>query len=192
MSAGYDLLKEFAEKFGRDAVALSHYVLGAEETVPHLTHDHPAVRDVNEEFDDSFTRLERIAIVVTNKVGSFGFFLAILVWSILWLGWNTLAPHGVRFDPAPAFVLWLFISNLLQILLMPLIMVGQNLQGRHSELRAQSDFEVNVKAEREVEAILLHLEAQSAQIQRQGELILEILKHMRAGEATSPAPDERH
>src|SRR3569833_983726 len=159
MSGGYDLLKEFAEKFGRDVVALSHYVLGEEETIPHLTHEHPPVRDVNEEFDQRFTPLERVAIAITDRVGSFGFFLLILAWSILWLGWNTLAPHSVRFDPAPAFVLWLFISNMLQILLMPLIMVGQNLQGRHSELRAQSDFEVNVKAEREVEAILLHLEA---------------------------------
>ena len=148
MSGGYDLLKEFAEKFGRDVVALSHQVLGGDQAIPHLTHGHPPVRDVNQEFDQSFTPLERVAIAITDRVGSFGFFLLILAWSILWLGWNTLAPHSVRFDPAPAFVLWLFISNMLQILLMPLIMVGQNLQGRHSELRAQSDFEVNVKAER--------------------------------------------
>jgi uncharacterized membrane protein len=39
----------------------------------------------------------------------------------------------------------------IQIMLMPLIMVGQNLQGRHSELRAENDFEVNVKAEMEIE-----------------------------------------
>jgi uncharacterized membrane protein len=55
--------------------------------------------------------------------------------------------------------LWLFLSNLIQIFLMPLIMVGQNLQGRHAEARAEADFEVNTKAEREIEAILLHLEA---------------------------------
>lgn len=54
---------------------------------------------------------------------------------------------------------------------MPLIMIGQNLQGRHSEARAESDFEVNVKAEREIEAILLHLE-------NQNELILKILSKL--------------
>ena len=97
-----------------------------------------------------------------------GFFLIICSWTILWLGWNTLASKELRFDPFPAFVLWLFISNVLQIFLMPLIMIGQNLQGRHSEARAESDFEVNVKAEREIEAILLHLE-------HQNELILRIL-----------------
>jgi uncharacterized membrane protein len=40
--------------------------------------------------------------------------------------------------------------------------VGQNVQGRHSELRAESDFEINVKAEQEIELILHHLEYQNA------------------------------
>jgi uncharacterized membrane protein len=74
-------------------------------------------------------------------------------------------------------------SNVLQILLMPLIMVGQNLQGRHAELRAQSDFEVNLKAEQEVQVILAHLEQQAAQIERQGELILEILRRLEGDQA---------
>ena len=46
---------------------------------------------------------------------------------------------------------------MIQICLMPLIMLGQNLQGRHAEARAQADFEVNTKAEREIEAIRLHV-----------------------------------
>ena len=47
---------------------------------------------------------------------------------------------------------------MIQIFLMPLVLVGQNLQSRHAEARAEADFEVNTKAEREIEAILLHLE----------------------------------
>lgn len=43
---------------------------------------------------------------------------------------------------------------------MPLIMIGQNLQGRHSESRAEADFDVNMTAEREIEVILMHLENQ--------------------------------
>jgi uncharacterized membrane protein len=45
---------------------------------------------------------------------------------------------------------------------MPLIMVGQNIQGSHAELRAEHDLEVNVKAEKEIEIILTHLEYQNA------------------------------
>lgn len=47
---------------------------------------------------------------------------------------------------------------------MPLIMIGQNLQSRHSELRAEQDFTINLKAEAEVEEILRHLENQSEKI----------------------------
>ena len=80
---------------------------------------------------------------------------------MLWLGWNIFAPLDVRFDPYPAFVLWLFISNMIQLMLMPLIMVGQNFQARHSESRTKADFDINIKAEREIEVILQHLENQN-------------------------------
>src|SRR5512135_3448340 len=129
------------------------------------------IKNVNVEHKETLTRLERLAVWITEKVGSMGFFLIIFAWTIVWLGWNTITPEGLRFDPFPAFVLWLFISNVLQIFLMPLIMIGQNLQGRHSEARAESDFEVNIKAEKEIETILLHLE-------QQNDLMLKILDHL--------------
>jgi uncharacterized membrane protein len=132
------------------------------------------IRNVNVLHKESLSLLETFAVKLTDHVGSIGFFLIIFGWTILWLGWNTIAPKEWRFDPFPAFVLWLFISNVIQIFLMPLIMIGQNLQGRHAENRAESDFEVNVRAEKEIEVILLHLE-------HQNELIMEILKNITIG-----------
>ncbi len=95
-----------------------------------------------------------------------GFFIIIFGWTVIWLGWNTLAPEMLRFDPYPAFVLWLFISNMIQIFLMPLIMIGQNIQSKHAELRTEQDFYLNKKAEKEIETILMHLENQNEQIQK--------------------------
>ena len=132
------------------------------------------IRNVNVLHKESLSLLETFAVKLTNHVGSIGFFLIIFGWTILWLGWNTIAPKEWRFDPFPAFVLWLFISNVIQIFLMPLIMIGQNLQGRHAENRAESDFEVNVRAEKEIEVVLLHLE-------HQNELIMKILKNITIG-----------
>ncbi len=129
------------------------------------------IRNINIEHKEALTGLERLAMWITDHVGTMGFFFVILAWTLVWLGWNTIGPGEMRFDPFPAFVLWLFISNMIQIFLMPLIMVGQNLQGRHSEARAENDYEVNVKAEREIETILMHLESQS-------ELMLKILHHL--------------
>ena len=124
------------------------------------------LRNVNEQTRERLSPLDRFAITITTRVGTMGFFLMIATWSVLWLGWNLLAPARLRFDPPMGFVLWLFISNLIQILLMPLIMVGQNIQGRHAEARADEDFAVNQKAELEVEEIIRHLEIQTEILQR--------------------------
>jgi uncharacterized membrane protein len=129
------------------------------------------ISNVNLLYQKEITRLDKLALWITENVGSMGFFIIIFAWTMLWLGWNMLAPKEVRFDPYPAFVLWLFLSNMIQLLLMPLIMIGQNLLSDHAELRAQADFDVNTKAELEIETILLHLE-------NQNRLMLEILERL--------------
>jgi CRP-like cAMP-binding protein len=135
-----------------------------------------ATRNANIVHEQSLSGLDRLAIAITDKVGSIGFFLIIAGWTVLWTGYNILASevpalHWPAFDPFPAFVAYLLISNVIQILLMPLIMVGQNIQGRHSETRAELDFEVNQKAEKEVIATLQHLE-------RNTDLLLQLMQHL--------------
>jgi uncharacterized membrane protein len=122
---------------------------------------HGPLKNTHKEVRDNLSPMNRIALAITNQVGTFGFFLIILAWTVIWLGWNTVGPKSAHFDPAMGFVLYLFICNVIQILLMPLIMVGQNLQGMHSEARAEHDLEVNIKAEQEIEVILQHLEQQN-------------------------------
>ena len=130
-----------------------------------------SVRNVNVEHRENLSKINAIALQITERVGSMGFFIIIFGWTVTWLSWNVVAPSGLRFDPYPAFVLWLFISNMIQIFLMPLIMIGQNLQSKHAEIRAEEDFIINKKAESEIETIVMHLE-------NQNELILQILKRL--------------
>lgn len=123
-------------------------------------------RNVNVEHYQQLTPMERVALWITQRVGTMGFFLLIAGWSAFWLLWNLAAPRPIRFDPPPAFVLWLFLSNLIQILLMPLLLVGQNVLSRHAELLADNDYEVNLQTEREVEVILQHLEHQNRLLEK--------------------------
>lgn len=144
--------------------------------MPHPIQNHPPVKNANAEYLKSLSPLDRLAVAITDRVGSMGFFLIILTWTILWTGYNILASevaglHWKSFDPFPAFVAYLLISNVIQILLMPLIMVGQNVQGRHTEIRAELDYEVNQKAEKEVIAIMRHLEHNT-------DLILHLMRHL--------------
>jgi len=150
--------------------------IGARLRQTNLLVSQRATRNANIVHEHNLNALDRVAIAITDKVGSIGFFLIIAAWTVLWTGYNILASevpalHWPSFDPFPAFVAYLLISNVIQILLMPLIMVGQNLQGRHSETRAELDFEVNQKAEKEVMTTLLHLE-------RNTDLLLQLMQHL--------------
>ncbi len=99
------------------------------------------------------TKLNRVALWITLRVGSMGFFVVIFLWTVIWLSWNILTPKAIRFDPFPGFVLWLFISNMIQLFLMPLILIGQNLQAKESDQRAKNDYRINRKAEEEIQEI---------------------------------------
>jgi uncharacterized membrane protein len=144
--------------------------------LPPIQIERPPIKNANQEHQSGLSPLDKLAVAITDKVGSMGFFFIILVWTVGWCGYNILASevtglHWKSFDPFPAFVAYLLISNVIQIFLMPLIMVGQNVQGKHSEIRAELDFEINQKAEKEVMAILQHLEHNT-------DLLLKLMEHL--------------
>src|SRR5215831_211737 len=45
-------------------------------------------RNVNVVYEKSLSFIDRLAIAITNKVGSFGFFLIIAGWTFVWTGYN--------------------------------------------------------------------------------------------------------
>jgi uncharacterized membrane protein len=134
------------------------------KTVKELKELRHPIKNVNDVQNEKLSILDRVAVSITDKVGTMGFFIIIFAWTALWLGWNMLAPTSMIFDPVPACVFWLFISNMIQIFLMPLLMIGQNLQSKHAEARAEADFKINTKAELEVETVLIHLEEQNKEL----------------------------
>jgi len=160
---------------------------------PHPTADSPPsltelrrnrrpLRNIHKEVRENLGPMDKAAVWITEKVGTFGFFLTIFTWTALWLTWNFFAPAKLKFDPPMGFVFWLFISNVIQILLMPLIMVGQNIQGMHSEARAEHDLEINVKAEKEIEVILYRLEYQNELLLKMVEKLgVDIKEELRKG-----------
>lgn len=127
------------------------------------------IKHAYKETTKAFSMMERFASKITRGVGTVGFFFILTLWTLGWLLWNLYGPVELRFDPAPAFVIWLFASNIIQLILLPLIMVGQNLESKFAEQRAQADFEINQKAEHEIEIIIAHLE-------NQNELLLELMR----------------
>ncbi|MCL5019643.1 MAG: DUF1003 domain-containing protein [Patescibacteria group bacterium] len=119
-----------------------------------------SVKDTNAIHRSRLSKLDKLALFITRKVGSMSFFFACVI----------LATIPFVFHSTLSVVQYIS-SGFLQLVLLPLIMVGQNLQGRHAELRAQHDFETNVKAEKEIETLFLHLD-------RQEKMMSEILKRI--------------
>jgi len=139
----------------------------------------------NQAVIENFSPLDRLAVRITDRVGTMSFFLVIFAWTVLWVGYNVLASkvpalHWHAFDPFPAFVAYLLVSNVIQIWLMPLLMVGQNMQGRHSEARAEADYLVNQKAFADTEAILQRIEALDSRLFGLEENDRGILQHLAA------------
>jgi uncharacterized membrane protein len=134
-----------------------------------ILHRRRPKRSVNELHAASLGPMERLALWITDNVGTMGFFLIILFWTVGWMAWNTLAERqhlAGEFDKPWVFAIWLFISNLIQIHLMPLIMIGQNLQSRHAELRAEHAFEITQQTEHEMEMVLRYLASIHESLQR--------------------------
>lgn len=111
----------------------------------------------------NYSKLDRIAIAVTGKVGTMKFALIIIGWTVIWVGYHIL---GVTLglpmlDTFPALVVYLLVSNVIQICLMPLIMVGQNMQSRLQEAKAEQDYANNARAVQILEKLLKDKELKS-------------------------------
>lgn len=106
---------------------------------------------------------DKIALLLTTKVGSVRMLYLCLSIMLTWILLNQVILKGHAFDPYP-YLFLLTCINLFQLLLMPLIMVGQNIQGRHAENRAQKIYEAISKNSADIERILKILSAQEERL----------------------------
>src|SRR6266567_3295459 len=108
-------------------------------------------RNVLEEAEDKLTFGQRIADRVASFGGSWPFIILFFVTMTIWMSINVL--RFVSFDPYPFILLNLVLSTLAGIQA-PIIMMSQNRQSTKDKLLAQNDYQVNLKAELEIAALL--------------------------------------
>ena len=112
------------------------------------------LRNPNELIDEQETFGERIADHVASFGGSWTFIITFMVTLLAYVGLNVylLSTHGKTWDPYPFILLNLFLSMLAAIQA-PVIMMSQNRQDSRDRLRSELDFEVNRRAEAEIQAL---------------------------------------
>ena len=107
-----------------------------------------ATRNANEEAEGKLTVLERITDVIAEFSGSLPFLALHAAWFLVWIGLNTI-PGLLAFDPFPFGLLTMCVS-LEAIFLSVIVLLSQNRQSEKDRIRADVDYEVNLKAELEV------------------------------------------
>jgi uncharacterized membrane protein len=112
------------------------------------------MRNPNELIDEQETFGERIADHVASFGGSWTFIITFLTTMTAYviLSIVLVAMHGHSWDPYPFILLNLFLSMLAAIQA-PVIMMSQNRQDHKDRLRSELDFEVNRRAEAEIQAL---------------------------------------
>jgi uncharacterized membrane protein len=106
-------------------------------------------RNVNEEVEDTMTPFQRLADWISWFSGSMPFLGLNLLWFGIWIIVNSFDVGVPRFDPYP-FGLLTMIVSLEAIFLSIFVLISQNRQAEKDRVRANIDYQVNVKAELEV------------------------------------------
>ncbi|HEY6803937.1 MAG TPA: DUF1003 domain-containing protein [Pyrinomonadaceae bacterium] len=105
-------------------------------------------RNVNEEMEEHSTPLLRIADWIAWFSGSMQFLLLNGAWFVVWISLNTI-PGLLQFDPFP-FGLLTMIVSLEAIFLSCFVLISQNRQAQKDKVRADIEYDVNIKAELEI------------------------------------------
>jgi CRP/FNR family transcriptional regulator, cyclic AMP receptor protein len=107
------------------------------------------VRNVNVVEEERMTFGQRVADKVASFGGSWTFILIFGAVIVVWMAVNTALLRQKAFDPFPYILLNLVLSCLAAIQA-PVIMMSQNRQAAKDRLQADSDYDVNLKAELEI------------------------------------------
>jgi uncharacterized membrane protein len=155
-----------------------------EQEVLHSIQDHELLaRNVDVEFEQKWTLGERLADRIATFGGSWAFLICFGAFIALWIGANAIVLALHPPDPYP-FILLNLILSCLAAIQAPIIMMSQNRQEAKDRVRAQHDYQVNLKAELEIrhlhdkiDHLLSHQWDRLAQIQEiQLDLLMEISK----------------
>jgi uncharacterized membrane protein len=106
-------------------------------------------KNINIEFDQQLTYGERLADRLADFAGSWSFITIFFGVLLLWIAINTIVLIWRPFDPYP-FILLNLILSCLAAMQAPVIMMSQNRQETKDRLRAEHDYQVNLKAELEI------------------------------------------
>ena len=122
------------------------------------THEHPPIRDVNQEVARRTRRGEQIAEDFGRVIGSWTFIVFQVVLLVLWLILNIVG--FLRHWDGYPFLLLNLVLTLQAAFVAPIVLMALNRASDRDRLAAQQDYQEGVKAEEELKSVMHHLEVQ--------------------------------
>lgn len=124
----------------------------------------------------------RIAVGLTKSVGTmwtaYSFTVLAIVGLLAILGW---------LPPLVALLVIWASQTFIQLVMLPILSVGQNVLGRHAELMAEEQFNTTMNTYHAIEEIMQHLSAQDAELLRHTKMLIHLLSA--AGITPEQLPD---
>lgn len=109
----------------------------------------------HQKHENSLTFADRLADNVANGMGSWRFIIIQTVFVIIWMGLNAVGLI-YHWDPYP-FILLNLIFSTQAAYAAPIIMMSQNRQAARDRVQAQEDYQTNIDAKKEIEALQIRL-----------------------------------
>ncbi|MEZ5148399.1 MAG: DUF1003 domain-containing protein [Bacteroidales bacterium] len=141
-----------------------------EEVLESMKNAETLSRDVNVQMKEMLSIGDKLADKVADFGGSWKFIIFFMIVLVLWIIINSFVLISKPFDPYP-YILMNLILSCIAALQAPVIMMSQNRQEEKDRLRAQNDFQINLKAEIEIRQ--LH-EKMDHLIIKQGQKLFEL------------------
>ena len=114
---------------------------------------------------DKLTVSQTAADFLTRVAGSWTFIISLLVMIAIWMSLNLWALFVLHWDPYP-FILLNFVLSCLAALQGPIILMSQNRENERDRQRAKYDYQINRKAEREIQNMQKDLDSIKRLLQR--------------------------
>ena len=138
-------------------------------------------KNVDTSVEQKWTFGERLADKIATFGGSWSFLICFAIFLAIWIIINTVVMVAHPADPYP-FILLNLILSCIAAIQAPVIMMSQNRQETKDRLRSENDYQINLKAELEIQHLhekldhlLMHQWDRLAEIQ---EMQLDLLSEM--------------
>lgn len=131
-----------------------------------MDHSNDEIKNINDEIERNTNIHEKLAMSLSNKIGSMKFVYILIIFMIAWTSINIglMISGGTPFDQPYTFTIMLLISNCIQLITPLLILVSQNIQSKRDQAVVNQEYILAKKTRDETKLTFDYLKSLNDQL----------------------------